>query len=131
MIARIQRIRSVRRTENSSNSAATQVKRSVPFGPPPLLEGEDVAAYDELLARVSEGVQPNDILEEIWVRDIVDLVWETLRLRRMKAAFFSANAHESLTVILRPLIDDDEQVDGEEIEGQKESEEAIGNACAR
>jgi hypothetical protein len=127
MIARIQRIRSVRRTENSSNSAATQVKRSVPFGPPPLLEGEDVAAYDELLARVSEGVQPNDILEEIWVRDIVDLVWETLRLRRMKAAFFSANAHESLTVILRPLIDDDEQVDGEEIEGQKESEEAIGN----
>ncbi len=45
----------------------------------------------------------------------------------MKAAFFSANAHESLTVILRPLIDDDEQVDGEEIEGQKESEEAIGN----
>ena len=127
MIARIQRIRSVRRTENSSNSPATQVKRSVPFGPPPLLEGEDVAAYDELLARVSEGVQPNDILEEIWVRDIVDLVWETLRLRRMKAAFFSANAHESLTVILRPLIDDDEQVDGEEIEGQKESEEAIGN----
>ena len=120
MIARIQRIRSVRRTENSSNSAATQVKRSVPFGPPPLLEGEDVAACDELLARVSEGVQPNDILEEIWVRDIVDLVWETLRLRRMKAAFFSANAHESLTVILRPLIDDDEQVDGEEIEGQRE-----------
>ena len=37
------------------------------------------------------------------------LVWETLRLRRMKAAFFSANAHESLTVILRLVDKDDDE----------------------
>ena len=48
------------------------------FGPAPLLDGEDPAAYDELLARVSGGVKPSDILEEIWVRDVVDLVWEAL-----------------------------------------------------
>jgi hypothetical protein len=44
-----------------------------PFGPPPLIEGEDSAAYDELLARVSTAVKPADILEDIWVRDFVDL----------------------------------------------------------
>jgi hypothetical protein len=55
------------------------------FGPAPLLDGEDSAAYDELLARVSGAVKPSDILEEIWVRDVVDLVWEALRLRRLKA----------------------------------------------
>ena len=43
------------------------------FGPAPLLDGEDPAAYDELLARVSGAVKPSDILEEIWVRDVVDL----------------------------------------------------------
>jgi hypothetical protein len=44
------------------------------FGPAPLFEGEDTAAYDELLVRISETVKPADIVEEIWVRDIVDLV---------------------------------------------------------
>jgi len=38
------------------------------FGPPPLLEGEDTAAYDELLVQISGAVKPADILEEIWVR---------------------------------------------------------------
>jgi hypothetical protein len=27
------------------------------FGPPPLLEGEDTAAYDDLLIRISEAVK--------------------------------------------------------------------------
>jgi len=56
-----------------------------PFGPAPLIEGEDGAAYDELLARVSTAINPADILEDIWVRDLVDLLWEILRLRRLKA----------------------------------------------
>ena len=60
------------------------------FGPPPLLEGEDSKAYDTLLARVSGAVKPKDIIEEIWVRDIVNLTWEILRLRRLKVVF-----HES------------------------------------
>jgi hypothetical protein len=29
-------------------------------------DGEDPAAYDELLARVSGAIKPSDILEEIW-----------------------------------------------------------------
>jgi hypothetical protein len=91
------------------------------------LEGEDVAAYDDLFDHVSKNVAPTDIIEEIWVRDIVDLVWETLRLRRMKAAFFNAEAHKSLKAVLDPLIDDyDQECDGEE-EGERENEEAINN----
>ena len=75
------------------------------FGPPPLLDGEDPAAYDELLARVSGAVKPSDILEEIWVRDVVDLVWEALRLRRLKASLITAKAHNGLEQILQPLSD--------------------------
>ena len=62
--------------------------------------GQDLAAYDELLARVSGAVKPSDVLEEIWVRDVVDLVWEALRLRRLKADLIAANAHEGLEQIL-------------------------------
>src|SRR5258707_11619318 len=40
----------------------------VPFGPAPLIEGEDAAAYDEFLVRISCAVRPVDIFEEIWVR---------------------------------------------------------------
>jgi hypothetical protein len=75
------------------------------FGPPPLLDGEDPAAYDELLARVSGAVKPSDILEEIWVRDVVDLVWEALRLRRLKAELLAVNAYKGLEEVLEPLSD--------------------------
>ena len=61
------------------------------FGPPPLLEGESQEVYATLLARVTGTVSPKDIIEEIWVHDIVDLVWEILRLRRLKAALLSSS----------------------------------------
>src|SRR5262245_42098698 len=75
------------------------------FGPPPLLDGEDPAAYDDLLARVSGAVKPSDILEEIWVRDIVDLSWEVSRLRRLKADLIATTAHVGLQQVLEPLSD--------------------------
>src|SRR5262245_20486957 len=80
-----------------------------PFGPPPLIDGEDSAKYDELLTRGSAAVNPADILEDIWVRDIVDLVWEAWRLRRLKAALMATNAHEGLSAALDPLMDWDEK----------------------
>jgi hypothetical protein len=55
------------------------------FGPPPLFEGEDPKTYDRLLAEISTAVTPGDIFEEIWVRDVLDLTVEVLRLRRLKA----------------------------------------------
>jgi hypothetical protein len=66
------------------------------LGPPPLLEGEDPAAYDALYERVKAAVEPGDALEEIWARDVVDLIWETLRLRRLKVKFLNGYANEGL-----------------------------------
>jgi hypothetical protein len=60
------------------------LSRLSPFGPPPPLEGEDSMAYDELLARVSGDLKPNDFVEEIWIRDVVDLTWEIFRWRRLR-----------------------------------------------
>jgi hypothetical protein len=56
------------------------------FGPPPLGEGDDEPAYAELLRRVTDRIRPKDVLEEILVRDFVDLTWERFRWRRDKVA---------------------------------------------
>ena len=55
------------------------------FGPPPLIAGEDQAQYEAMRDQISAAVEPLDFLEEIWVNDVVNLVWEMQRLRRLKA----------------------------------------------
>jgi hypothetical protein len=74
------------------------------FGPPPLITGEEPAAYVALLEQVSTAVRPQGILEKIWVRDIVDLVWETLRLRRLKANLLQGEANRGVRETIEPLI---------------------------
>jgi hypothetical protein len=64
------------------------------FGSPPLLEGEDAAAYDKMLARVCSAVRPTDFIEEIWVRDLTDVTWTLLRLRRVQVAFLSSEVSD-------------------------------------
>jgi len=71
-----------------------------PFGAPPLIAGEDGAAYGEFLARVTAAVAPADFFEEMWARDVVDLAWEVFRLRRLKAELVSCAADEGLERLL-------------------------------
>jgi hypothetical protein len=62
---------------------------AISLGPPPLIEGEDGTAYNQLHGRIVAAIKPKDFLEEIWARDIADLSWEVLRLRRIKAKLTS------------------------------------------
>jgi hypothetical protein len=68
------------------------------------MEGEDITLYDDLLTRFSTAIKPRDILEDIWVREVVDLVWEIFRLRRLKWTLLAAKAQEGLIRVLAPLI---------------------------
>jgi hypothetical protein len=74
----------------------------VAFGDPPLIPGEDAAAYNELLAQISSELEPANIFERIWVRDFVDYEWEILRLRRLKNHLLIATAHKGLRALLEP-----------------------------
>jgi hypothetical protein len=84
-------------------SAAAPAERLKPFAPPPLIEGDDRAAYDVLLARISAAVKPSDILEDIWLHDIVDLSWEIFRLRRQKVDLMTATASKDLQQMMEPF----------------------------
>ena len=81
------------------------------LGPRPLIAGEDGAEYDDILERISADAAPGDFIEEIWVRNVGDLVWESIRLRRLKAQLMQAAAYQGLEEVLTPLLDDGEDAD--------------------
>lgn len=66
------------------------------FSKRPIILGEDEHAYDAFLLQVTRAVEPTDTIEEIWVRDIVDLAWDSQRLRRMKAGILSVARKKAL-----------------------------------
>ena len=74
----------------SMTSAPARVQRLALFGPPLLLEGEDAAIYDELLARMCAAVKPVDIIDEMFVADLVFLQWEVMRWRRLKFSLLTS-----------------------------------------
>ena len=58
------------------------------FGDPPLLRGEDNGLYYTLMDHFTKLVEPKDIIEWWWVKDMTDHTWEIRRLRRFKVLFF-------------------------------------------
>jgi len=81
-----------------------------PFGPPPLIKGEDRAAYDDYLAKLSAAMKPKDVLEEMCVQDIVDLTWEIQRMRHLKASFLTLHLSNGVRQVLMMVMDDTEAV---------------------
>jgi hypothetical protein len=97
-----------------SGSASNHVRDSIPASPEPsvtpeplltmLLENEDTAAYEQMFTRISAVVKPADFLEEIWVRDVVALVWEAFRLRRLKTCLMETAAPDGLAKVLSSFL---------------------------
>jgi hypothetical protein len=57
------------------------------FGDPPLLRGEDDGVYHTLMDQFTKLVEPRDMIEWWWVKDMTDHTWEVRRLRRFKVLF--------------------------------------------
>jgi len=89
----------------ASPPAPTRTPCLALLGPRPLIDGEDGTNYDVILERISADVAPADFVEEIWVRNVVDLVWDSVRLRRLKSQLLQAAAHEGLERLLASVID--------------------------
>jgi hypothetical protein len=80
------------------------VDRVVGIAPAPLLPGEREADYVNLIARVVVAVaRPRDAIEEFLTRDVIDLTWEILRLRRMKVGLLRASMGRGIESVMRSL----------------------------
>jgi hypothetical protein len=104
---------SKRTRPKAKTGSKSEARRSIPtpqstlFNQRLLLEGEDAAAYDQLLARVCAVVKPVDIIEEMLIADIVSLEWEVLRWCRLKWALIRPRALEALEGFLADHLDYD------------------------
>jgi len=92
-----------KRTSRSKSKGFDPLKL---FGPPPLLYGEDEAAYEEMVARISNALGPRDFIEEIWVQDLVNVAWNIGRLRRIQAAFLDDNIWKAVNDKASSLVED-------------------------
>jgi hypothetical protein len=85
-------------------SSPTQTLDLAFLGAPPLIPGENVAAYEKLRAYVSTAVNALDIFEAIWLREFVDKQWEIDRYHRVKANLIRGAKKMAAFNVLRPLV---------------------------
>jgi hypothetical protein len=74
------------------------------LGPPPLYKGESEKEYSFLWERLRSEVRPRDVIEEMYVRDVIDYAWETRRYRRLKAKLLEASRAKGLWRVLCDLV---------------------------
>ena len=72
----------------------------VPLPGPSLVNGDDAPTYAQLAARIRAAVAPTNVIEEIWARDVADLTWDVVRLRRLKASLFRVGASDGMAEII-------------------------------
>lgn len=66
----------------------------------PLLTTESAADFEALRTRFTDDVNPRDAIERMHCDDIVNLVWEIMRLRRAKVALLNLALRDALFEIL-------------------------------
>ena len=76
------------------------INRVMAIAPAPLLPGEKQADYANVVTGTVKAAQPGDAIEEFLVRDVVDLTWEILRLRRVKAGTLRASMGVGVRLVL-------------------------------
>ena len=82
-------------------------------GPPPLsaaicareLPGEDEDAYHEFSSRVRTAINPVDIIDEMFIADVVSLEWEVLRWCRLKWSLMRTRGLQALEQFLDKHLD--------------------------
>ncbi len=91
----------IRRSPPVQDILVTLRDLGVLFAKRPLALGESEQDYDSFLVAVTAAVEPEDIIERLWVKDFVDLKWETMRLRRLLASVLMSTANSILADQLR------------------------------
>jgi hypothetical protein len=112
MIERVRRKRKARSQSKAVASAPAPPWRL--FGQPNILEGEDAAAYEKLLARIRSAVKPVNVIEEMFVVDVIWLEWEVLRWRRLKGSLIRARGIKALEEFLNEQLDENYELYSEQ-----------------
>ncbi len=70
-----------------------------------MLIGDDDALFERLEAEIVAEINPQDILENLWCRDVVERSFDILRLRRWKSQFVELREVIAVSVLLKQSSD--------------------------
>jgi len=73
----------------------------------PVLITESVDEFIALRSRLYDEIRPNGIIEQGWVDDLAVVIWEIIRLLRIKAEILNGAFYEALKKILRQVWSED------------------------
>jgi hypothetical protein len=65
------------------------------FGYAPTLKTEDNKVYWDFLNEVVRCINPKDMIEWLWLKDVVDLSWEILRFRNLKITLIEIDREDT------------------------------------
>jgi hypothetical protein len=102
------RVRSGAKAGSKSKSGPSILtSHSTLFNQPLLLDGEDAAAYRQLVETIRAAIKPLDVIDDILIADIVMLEWEVLRWHRLKSRLITTLGISFLKSFLLERIDYD------------------------
>jgi hypothetical protein len=112
------------------------VSRVIGVAPAPLLPGESKAEYVGVAERVIGAAPPTDAIEEFLIRDVIDLTWEILRLRRLKAGVLRASTRRGIAKVMdsigyREHIGFPERLAESWAEGDKDAKDKVAAALEK
>jgi hypothetical protein len=87
----------------AQSSRAEILDRVIGIAPAPLLPNEAEADYVDVASRIVAVAQPRDAIEEFLTRDVVDGIWEILRLRRLKAGLLGMACSDGVRSVASKL----------------------------
>ena len=105
---------------NAASDAAAKAPATNPLPsfvqvmPRSMLRWEEQGDFDALLARISATLRPADMMEEMWTREVADLVWQIFRLRRMKDTLLDEASYRGLAEVLLPRMSSVPRLEGVE-----------------
>jgi hypothetical protein len=91
--------------KNKRASVPSPAAPVVPFGPPPVIVGEDPEVYNGVLERVFDDLKPRNYFEENCATAYAYQQWKIDGLRHGKASYLNRHAGDGLKLVLEPLLD--------------------------
>jgi hypothetical protein len=74
----------------------------------PLLINESADAFASLREALNNEIQPEGVIEQLYVDDFAALIWEILRVRRYKTILIDSHRRDALRGILVQVLGDDD-----------------------
>ncbi len=109
----------------------TALDRVLALALPPLLPGENKVDFLALTKNLVAAAEPEDAIEEILVRDVIDLSWEIRRLRQAKAGLLTVSFGAALKLVMETIglgYSERESLSKRWMAGEKEAQQTVHKA---